>query len=72
MLSPEPKSIYLNDRQKNSRFHQKNDVCKIGYIHNNFADKLINTLKMDMKYLVENGVIVKYGERKGSVYQLKD
>ena len=67
------KSIYLNDRQKQIvNFIKKNEVCKIGDIHKSFADKSINTLKKDMKYLVENGVIVRYGERKGSVYQVKD
>ncbi len=66
------KSIYLNERQKQiMSFVEKNELCKIGDIHRSFSDISINTLKKDMKYLVENNLLDKTGQRKGSIYHLK-
>ena len=48
----------------------ENEICKIGDIHRSFSNLSINTLKKDMKYLVENGILNKSGQRKGSVYRL--
>ena len=65
------KSIYLNERQKQIiGFVEKNELCKIGDIHRNFSDISINTLKKDMKYLVENNILDKTGQRKGTIYRL--
>ena len=66
------KSIYLNERQKQIiSFVEKNELCKISDIHRSFLNISINTLKKDMKYLVENGLLNKTGQRKGSIYRLK-
>lgn len=65
------KSIYLNERQKQIvNFVKINKICKIGDIHKTLSDISINTLKKDMKYLVENRILEKTGQRKGSIYRL--
>lgn len=67
------KSIYLNRRQKQIiSFIKVHELCKIGDIHNSFSDTSINTLKKDMKYLVENHILEKTGQRKGSIYRLTE
>lgn len=63
------KSVYLNERQKQIiSFVKARELCKIGDIHKSFSDISINTLKKDMKYLVENHILEKTGQRKGTIY----
>ena len=63
------KSVYLNERQKKIiSFVKTRELCKIGDIHKSFSDISINTLKKDMKYLVENHILEKTGQRKGTIY----
>ena len=63
------KQIYLNKRQeKIYNFIEQNGPCKIGDINKHFTELSINTIKKDLQYLTKNNVILKYGERKGTIY----
>ncbi len=65
------KKVYLNERQKQIvSLVEKNELCKIGDIHKSLSEVSINTLKKDVKYLVENEILEKSGQRKGSVYKI--
>ncbi|MCK5146982.1 Fic family protein [bacterium] len=63
--------IYLNDRQKQIvKIIKEEQPCKIGDIHRIIPGISINTLKKDINFLAKNQIILKYGQRKGSVYKL--
>ncbi len=66
------KKPYLNNRQKEIvMFVEKNEPCKLSDIHSNFDDLSINTLKKDLKYLVQESILMKSGQLKGTTYHMK-
>lgn len=67
------KGNYLNDRQKKIvDFVKEKQPVKLNDIRTAFADISINTIKKDLQYLKTEGQIGTAGERKGTVYVLKN
>lgn len=65
------KLIYLNKRQETIHAYiEQNGPCKIGDINQHFTAISINTIKKDLQYLVKNNIILKFGERKGTFYNI--
>jgi Fic family protein len=68
-LEYQEKSPYLNTRQKRiADVIQKFQPAKIYDIHAALQDVPMNTLKKDMKYLVDQGVVGKIGKNRGTIY----
>lgn len=63
------KGVYLNERQKKLReFISKSQPVKISDIEKSLHQYSRNTLKKDLAYLIDESMISKFGERKGTVY----
>lgn len=63
------KRIYLNDRQKAIiEFIKKNEPVKISDITSSMNDYTPYTLKKDMRYLSDQGVIKKMGKARATIY----
>lgn len=64
---------YLNPRQRRVLTTlQKVQPAKMSDIHAVLADVPLNTLKKDVKYLVEQGRIEKIGQKRGTFYLLSE
>ena len=64
---------YLNDRQKVLlQFIQKNEPVKISDVTSTLKDYTSYTLKKDMKYLTEEGVIKKLGKARATIYVINE
>jgi Fic family protein len=67
------KGGYLNERQKKIKeFIATNQPIKLSDLANSMPDCSINTLKKDLQYLKAEHIIESVGERKGTVYILKE
>lgn len=67
------KKSYLNDRQKKILdFIRNNEPVKISDIISTLKDWTSYTLKKDMKYLVEEGIIKKMGKARATIYVMKE
>jgi Fic family protein len=65
--------MYLNPRQRRVvSTLQEIQPAKISDIHAVLHDVPLNTLKKDVKYLVEHGRIEKVGKNRGTIYLLPD
>ena len=65
------KGPFLNDRQKRIiAFIKGNEPVKIGEVAAYLQDESRNTIKKDMQYLLQEGVIEKIGEGRGTTYVL--
>jgi len=63
----------LNDRQKSVlEFVKKEKQVRMSEIEEAFKNHSRNTLKKDMQYLVNEGLLMKTGERKGTRYHYQD
>ncbi len=66
------KGVYLNPRQKRIvNFIKNAQPVKISDIKKSLDDVSPNTLKKDLKYLVEQDVLEKAGQKRGTVYLIK-
>lgn len=66
------KGPYLNQRQKTIvDFIKENEPIKIGDLASEFEKESKNTLKKDLQYLTQEGIIEKLGEKKGTIYVMK-
>ena len=60
---------YMNERQQLIlQFVEKNQPVKLGDVAKAFPDASINTIKKDIQLLVQQKMISKAGEKKGTVY----
>ena len=67
------KKSYLNDRQKELlQFIQNNEPVKISDITSSLKNYTSYTLKKDMKYLTEEGVIKKLGKARATIYVMNE
>lgn len=67
------KKSYLNNRQKKIlEFIRNNEPVKISDIISTLKDWTSYTLKKDMKYLVEEGIIKKMGKARATIYVMKE
>ncbi len=65
--------VYLNPRQRRILTAlQEIQPAKISDIHGVLSDVPINTLKKDVKYLVEQGHVEKIGKKRGTIYLLPE
>ncbi len=65
--------MYLNPRQRRVlAVIEKSQPVKMMDIHALISDVPINTLKKDVKYLVEHSRVEKIGNRRGTIYLLPD
>jgi len=65
------KGSYVNERQKRIiEYIEKKQPVKLGDIHLYYNDVSIHTLKKDLQYLAEQKLIMKTGEKKGTVYMM--
>ena len=63
----------LNERQKQViAFISKRKKVRISEVEEAFKDYSRNTLKKDLAYLVDEGLLIKTGERKGTRYHYKE
>lgn len=63
----------LNERQqKIMQYIKKKKTVQISEIDNAFKDYARNTLKKDLAYLVNEGLLLKTGEKRGVKYHIKD
>jgi len=66
------KKSYLNDRQKEVlQFVKESEPVKIKDVKERFSNYTQYTLKKDMKYLVDEGMIRKVGKGRGTFYILQ-
>ena len=65
------KGGYLNERQQRVGVLRDTEPTKISDLATRLPTESINTLKKDLRYLVEQGLIERLGELKASVYVLK-
>ncbi|MEZ4824983.1 MAG: DeoR family transcriptional regulator [Bacteroidia bacterium] len=66
------KGPYLNERQKKILdFIRENEPLKVGDITTSFENESRNTLKKDLQYLNQEGVIDKLGQGKGTIYVIR-
>ncbi len=62
----------LNKRQKLVlEFVRKHEPIKIGDLEKGMSNFSRNTLKKDLAYLVREGILIKTGERRGTIYHIK-
>jgi Fic family protein len=67
------KKSYLNDRQKKLvKFIEENEPVKISDITSSMTDYTPYTLKKDMKYLSDEGLIKKMGKARATIYVMND
>lgn len=67
------KKSYLNDRQKEVfQFIQKNEPVKISDITSSLKNYTSYTLKKDIKYLTEEGLIKKLGKARATIYVMNE
>ena len=67
------KGAYLNERRKRIvNVVKEAQPVKIRDIHRVLNDISKNTLKKDLKYLVEQNVLEKIGKNKGTIYVIND
>ena len=67
------KKSYLNDRQKELlQFIQNNEPVKISDVTSTLKKYTSYTLKKDMKYLTEEGVIKKLGKARATIYVINE
>jgi Fic family protein len=67
------KGSYLNDRQKKIKdYIAENQPVKMADLSAAFSEISPNTLKKDLQYLRNEQVLTMVGERKSSVYMLRD
>ncbi len=67
------KKSYLNDRQKELLdFIKNNEPVKISDVITALKNWTSYTLKKDMKYLVEEGIIKKMGKARATIYVMKE
>jgi predicted HTH transcriptional regulator len=63
----------LNERQKSVlEFVKKQQKVQMSEVEEAFKEHSRNTLKKDMTYLVNEGLLMKTGERKGTRYHYQD
>lgn len=63
----------LNRRQQDVLdFIQKNEPAQIGDIEKALVDYSRNTLKKDLNYLVQEGLLLKTGDRRGTRYHIRE
>lgn len=63
----------LNDRQqKILQYIKKKKKVQISEVETSFKDYSRNTLKKDLAYLVNEGLLIRTGERKGVKYHIKE
>ncbi len=67
------KGGYLNERQKKIKeFMTKNQPIKLSDLASSMSEISINTLKKDLQYMKAEQIIDSVGERKGTVYILRE
>jgi Fic family protein len=67
------KGGYLNERQKKIKdFIEKEQPLKMGDISKAFPDISMHTLKKDLQYLKTEQVIGSIGNKKGTIYMIKE
>ncbi|MEL6944951.1 MAG: Fic family protein [Bacteroidota bacterium] len=67
------KKSYLNDRQKEVlKFVKNNEPVKISDVIAALKNWTSYTLKKDMKYLLEEGIIKKMGKARATIYVMKE
>jgi len=67
------KKSYLNDRQKEVlQFIQNNEPVKISDVTSSLKEYTSYTLKKDIKYLTEEGVIKKLGKARATIYVMNE
>jgi len=67
------KKSYINDRQKELlQFIQKSEPVKISDITSALTDYTSYTLKKDIKYLTEEGIIKKLGKARATIYLINE
>jgi Fic family protein len=67
------KGGYLNERQKKIKeFITSNQPIKLSDLVNSMPDISVNTLKKDLQYMKTEQIIESIGEKKGTVYILKE
>jgi predicted HTH transcriptional regulator len=67
------KGGYLNERQKRIKvFITSNQPIKLSDLVKSMPEISINTLKKDLQYMKTEQIIKSVGERKGTVYILKE
>ena len=65
--------IALNKRQKQVLdFIKKNEPSQIGDIEKALEEYSRNTLKKDLNYLVQEGLLLKTGDRRGTKYHIRE
>ena len=63
----------LNKRQKQVLdFIKKNEPSQIGDIEKALEEYSRNTLKKDLNYLVQEGLLLKTGDRRGTKYHIRE
>lgn len=66
----EPRALYLNRRQKNVlNYFERNEVLSVGDIDRLIPEVSRNTLKYDLSKLTEEGLLVRKGKGRGTVYE---
>jgi len=67
------KKSYLNDRQKEVlQFIQNNEPVKISDVTSALKEYTPYTLRKDMKYLTEEGVVKKLGKARATIYVVNE
>lgn len=67
------KKSYLNERQKELvKFIEENEPVKISDVTSSMTDYTTYTLKKDMRYLSDEGVIKKMGKARATIYIMND
>jgi len=67
------KKSYLNERQKELvKFIRENEPVKISDITTSITDYIPATIKKDMKYLSEEGIVKKMGKARATIYVIND
>lgn len=67
------KKSYLNDRQTQVlAFIEKNEPVKISDVISSLTEFTPYTLKKDMKYLTEEGLLKKFGNARATIYVIND
>ena len=67
------KNAYLNDRQKTVlEFIKENEPVKIGDITSELVEFTPYTLKKDVKYLVDERLINKFGRARATIYVINE
>ena len=67
------KKSYLNDRQKEVlKFIEENEPVKISDITSSMTNYTPYTLKKDMKYLSDEGIVKKLGKARATIYVIND